>query len=172
MELLFIVYYLNAGNIFHRCTRSFPKGLFAATAEKLIFKYIKYEMQHEKNKWVESRCNFSFHISVLRFYLYQSSVQMRVTHTYWYEDKKSGHHSMFSSDLLIWHSFPNLSSLTEVRFSSRSGLYPNVTLSLRSSWTPLFETAPTGLMGWSPCACGSFPPFSALFFPLHVLFIY
>ena len=31
-----------------RGTMSFPEGLFWATAEKPIFKYMKYAIQHEK----------------------------------------------------------------------------------------------------------------------------
>lgn len=44
----FIVYFLNAGNISHRDVLChFQRGFFWATDEKLIFKCMKYAMQHE-----------------------------------------------------------------------------------------------------------------------------
>lgn len=49
MELLFYgVIFKCRKYIPQRCTRSFPKGPFWATAEKPIFKYIKYAIQHGK----------------------------------------------------------------------------------------------------------------------------
>lgn len=67
MELLFYcVFFKFRKYIPQRCTMSFPEGIFWATAEKPIFKYMKYAIQHEK-KLAENRCNFSLHIPISLF---------------------------------------------------------------------------------------------------------
>lgn len=45
-----LMYFLNAGNISHREVLCHFQRALWATAEKPIFKYMKYAMQHEKQK--------------------------------------------------------------------------------------------------------------------------
>lgn len=99
---------------------SFPQGLFWATAEKLIFKYMKYAMQHEKKKQISwKQVSFPPPYSHSQSLLYQNSRQKRETHPYWNPlmwvrtKKKKGYYSVFSPNLLICCIFPNVFSLTE-----------------------------------------------------------
>lgn len=132
---------------------SFPQGLFWATAEKLIFKYMKYAMQHEKKKQISwKQVSFPPPYSHSQSLLYQNSRQKRETHPYWNplmwvrtKKKKRVLFSVFSKSAYMLYISKCVLSDRKVRFSwlqfsPHSDLCSSVTLSLRPSWIPLVVT--------------------------------